>query len=91
MKILKIQIPKDQLRELEDLAHRAGCDDVADLIKKSLILMRKAVECVEDDGHVFFRYKDETTARLLISSLMPKTLQNRSSRSAHKTPGKTPQ
>lgn len=58
MIVLKIGIPKDQFDILEDLARRAGCEDVTDLIEKALMLIRDAVECIEEKGDVFFRYGD---------------------------------
>lgn len=69
MIVLQIGIPKEHFKRLEDLAHQTGCDDVTDLIEKALVLMQEAVECVEDGGHIFFRYKDGAIVRL--SNIVP--------------------
>ncbi len=64
MFLLQIGIPDEHYKKLEDLARRAGMETVVDLIEKALMLMQDAVECVENNGHVFFRYEDGTIARL---------------------------
>ena len=64
MIVLQIGIPKEHFKRLEDLARRAGMETVTDLIEKALVLMQDAVECVENNGHIFFRYEDGTFACL---------------------------
>lgn len=64
MQLIQIGVPDEHFERLENLARRAGMDTVTDLIEKALMLMQDAVECVEGGGHIFFRYKDGSIARV---------------------------